>query len=106
VAFNETVAVLQSIVYVATGATVLDVIVIGTVAVQELIVLVTTHEYVPGAVTSKLVVLVCVQTAVVFVAVNAVTVNDDDKQLKLALKGFIVYVGASVKLAIETVVAP
>ena len=63
--FTVTVDPLQNNPYVATGATVFDVIVIGTVAVQELIVFVTTHEYVPGVITLKLVVFVCVQTAVV-----------------------------------------
>ena len=43
-AFNEIVNELQLTVYVAIGVIVLAVIVIGTVAVQELIVLVKTQE--------------------------------------------------------------
>ena len=80
------------------------VIVIGTVAVHELIVLVTMQEYVPAEVATKFTEFVCVHEAVVFVAVMAVTVIEGEKQVKLPLNGLMVYVGASVKLAIDTMV--
>ena len=67
-----------------------DVMVTGTVAVQLVKVLVKTQEYKPGAVTSKFCVTVCVHAAVVLAPVNAVTVSEGDKQVRLPLSGFMV----------------
>lgn len=87
VAFNPIVPELHAIEKVATGPSVFDVIVTGTVAVHKLKVFVRTTEQFPAVVAIKLDVDVLVQTAVVFGPVKALTVIVLIKQDKLAVVG-------------------
>jgi len=81
---------LQAAEYVATGPTVLEVIITGTVVVHKLNVFVKITEYVPAELATKLDVGVFVHTAVVFAPVSALTVIVLIKQDKFPVNGFTV----------------
>ena len=71
---------LQAAEYVATGPTVLEVIITGTVVVHKLSVFVKITEYVPAELATKLDVDVFVHTAIVFAPVTTLTFNVFVKQ--------------------------